>query len=97
MRRIRPGGWAWIGLTAGIVVMDYALIAKNQATMSEVFGNALSHPIKRWPVTITWFVLTLHLFGMLIPRKVAFIKRFDPISGIARALTPKVITDTICV
>ena len=90
MAKIRPGGWAWIALPFVIGLVDWALIRSNNKTMSEVFGDSLAHPVKRFPVVLVWTVLTLHLFSELIPAKLRLIlKRFDPISGIAHLLTPK--------
>lgn len=88
--RIRPGGYAWIGLAGGVFLADLILIQSGQDTMSEVFGGALKHPVKRWPVSVAWVVLTLHLFGNLLPRIASPIKRFDPIGAVARLLTPRV-------
>lgn len=51
--------------------------------MSVVFGDALNHPIRRWPVTLAWGTLTAHLFGVFMPE---WIKPYDPIGYTARTL-----------
>ena len=86
--KLRPGGWCWVGGTAAVVAADALLIRSGQATMSEVFGDALRHPAKRWAVLAAWSVLTLHLFGDILPGVATPIKRFDPIGAVARLLTP---------
>lgn len=82
--KIRPGGWAWIGLTGYVLVADGALIKSDNSTMSEVFGDALKHPRRRWPVMLAWSLLTLHLFGNLLPRWFEPLKKLDPIGWVAR-------------
>lgn len=86
--KIRPGGWCWIGVAVGVFIADAVLIETKHATMSEVFGDALKHPHRRWPVILAWGVLSLHLFGNLLPRIASPIKRLDPIGYLARLLTP---------
>jgi hypothetical protein len=86
--KIRPGGWAWFGLAAGVAAVDFVLIETDHETMSEVFGDALKHPVHRWPVILVWAGLTLHLFGNLLPSWLRPLKKLDPISNLARALTP---------
>ena len=87
MSRIRPGGWAWIGLASGITITDIGLIVAKKETMSEIFGTALLHPIKRWPVIAAWSIVTLHLFGNLLPPFCRILKRLDPISGSAQLVS----------
>lgn len=86
---LRPGGWAWVGLATGVIATDAVLIASKNATMSEVFGDTLKHPIKKWPVLAAWLILTLHLFGNLMPKPLEAIKRYDPIRFVAHLLTPR--------
>lgn len=90
MSRLRPGGRAWGELALFIAVRDVWLVRNGELSMSEVFGNALKHPIKRWPVIAVWVVVTLHLFGELLP---PFLRRrlapFDPIGALARLIEPK--------
>lgn len=83
---MRPGGWAWVGLAGGVLFTDIALIKTENATMSEVFGDSLKHPVKRWPVMVAWTILTLHLFGNLIPKWFSWVKQFDPIGALARLI-----------
>lgn len=85
--RIRPGGWAWIGLAAYIVVADSWLIRRKRETMSVVFGDALRHPAKRMPVVVAWLIITLHLFAVFIPEGVRRrVSRLDPIGAAARLI-----------
>lgn len=88
--KLRPGGWCWVGGAAAVATADVLLIRSGKATMSEVFGDALRHPTRRWAVLMAWLVLSLHLFGNILPRVATPIKRFDPIGAVARVLTPKV-------
>ena len=91
-RIIRPAGWAWIGLVAYVAVVDTILLRLHRkrglpyCTLSEAFGDALKHPIKRFPLIFAWFLLTLHLFGCLIPERFNFLKKLDPIGYLARLL-----------
>lgn len=59
--------------------------------MSTVFGDALSHPIKRWPVIGTWGLLTAHLFANLLPIPEG-IKKYDPIGWAAKLIADEKIT-----
>jgi hypothetical protein len=85
--KIRPAGWCWIGLAAGVAVADVILIRKEQATMSEVFGDRLAHQTHRWLLAAAWVGLTAHLFGKVIPEE---LHGLDPISHLARLLEPQV-------
>lgn len=67
MRPLSPGGKAWIGLSCYVIGADIYLIATRNKTMSSVFGDALNHPIRRWPVLVTWGFLTLHLNKAVLP------------------------------
>ena len=86
-RKLRPGGWCWVGLAGSVTAADVLLIRFGKATMSEVFGDALKHPGRRWLVLSAWAVLTLHLFGNILPRIAHPIKRFDPIGAVARIIS----------
>ena len=87
--RLKPSGFAWVGLVAYVTVIDIVLLKMKQSkgypyrSMSEAFGEALKHPWKRWPIIISWFVLTLHLFGTFIPNKFQKLKKLDPIGWVA--------------
>lgn len=89
---MRPAGWAWIALAGYVAVVDSLLLRKHKkyglpyCSMSEAFGDALRHPVRRWPVTTVWTILTLHLFGCLLPGPPGFWSAIDPISYLARAI-----------
>lgn len=81
---LRPAGWCWVGLTAGVACADVVLIRKDQETMSEVLGEALRHPAKRGFLVSVWAVLTLHLFAELIPARLrSRLSHLDPIGFLA--------------
>jgi len=90
MPRMRAGAWGWVGLWGYIVTYDAWLIRRRKATLSEVFGEAVRHPVKRWPVMVAWVAVTLHLFSELIPepmkRRLAPI---DPIAAMGRLIEPQ--------
>jgi len=71
MNRPHPATYAWAGLAFYVLAADVALIKSERLTMSSVFRDARYHPYKRWPVTLSWAVLTLHLFTKT---------KYDPIS-----------------
>ncbi len=79
--RLRPGGWCWVGLGGGIVAADAILIWTDNPTMSQVFGQALEHPLRKWPVMFGAGVVVAHLFGRYIPTR---LHPFDPIGQLAR-------------
>lgn len=87
--KLKPSGLAWIGLVLYVTIIDILLLRlKKQKgypyrSMSEAFGEALRHPVKRLPIIISWVVLTLHLFGTLIPKRFSKLKNLDPIGFIA--------------
>jgi len=87
--KLKPSGLAWVGLVVYVTIIDILLLKMKQIkgnpyrSMSEAFGEALKHPWKRWPIIISWSVLTLHLFGTFIPDKFTALKRFDPIGFVA--------------
>lgn len=92
IRRLRPAGWAWIGLAAYVVVIDSLLLRKHKThglpycSMSEAFGDMLRHPAKRWPVTAVWTMLTLHLFGYFLPGPPGYWSKFDPLTYVVRVI-----------
>ncbi len=84
MRKLRPATYAWFGLVGFVTTADFHLIKHNYDTMSCVWGDSLCHPIKRWPLILSWVILTLHLFGRILPDRVQWIKKYDPIGFVAR-------------
>lgn len=93
--RIRAGGYAWIATATGVSFMDCLLIYKHKSTMSEVFGEALKHPLKRWPVIVAWTILTIHLFSCICPKWVLKLKKLDPMTILAEVLNKKWIDDKL--
>jgi hypothetical protein len=89
MKKLRPGGWAWIGLGVGIASADYWLLRNGHDPMSAVFGDAIQHPIKRWPVVAAWTYITLHLFGRWLPKRFK-LYRLDPLGLAANHIHPKI-------
>lgn len=87
MIRLRPAGYAWLGLTVYVLAADSILIVQeyrgkpNYYTMSSGFRYALSHPVKRWPVILMWLLLTFHLFDFFFP---ASVRRFEPLGALGR-------------
>ena len=81
---MRPAGWCWAGLVAGVVAADVALIRKEHATMSEVFGDTLKDH-RRWFVMAAWLWLTVHLFGHFVPDRV---RKFDPLGPLVELIQP---------
>ena len=87
MTQWRPGFWCWVGLFGYVALVDTYLIKKHQATLSEVWGDGLRHPLKRIPLMTLWIILTLHLFGEVLPKKLReHISPLDPIGFTARAI-----------
>jgi hypothetical protein len=83
--KIRAGGWAWIGLTGYVLAADTALIRNGRETMSTVFGDSITNPIRRWPVMAAWGLLTVHLFSKVLPGSDK-LRRVDPLGIAARAI-----------
>lgn len=89
--RIKPCGWAWIGLVGYVTAVDVALLRMQKHygepfnSMSEGFGRSLKHPLRRWPVIAAWAAVTLHLFGAVLPPQLEPLKNIDPIGFVARA------------
>lgn len=73
-----PAIIAWAGLTAYIAVADGVLISARSSTMSTAFRTAATHPVRRWPITALWAVVTIHLFCNW---------KHDPISAVGRRLS----------
>lgn len=64
-RRPVNGAVGW-GLLAGYIgLYDTWALTTGRETLSSAFGRSLKHPIRRWPTTAVWFLVTLHLFGRL--------------------------------
>jgi len=80
-KRTVAGATAWVGLTAYVVAADAALIATDNATLSETFETSVMHPIRRYPVILLWAVVTAHL---MCPRHLK-LKKADPIHQVGRA------------
>jgi len=86
---MRPGAWGWVSLFAHIAVLDAALSwmkksdKERYATLSGVFNDNVAHELNRWPITVGWSVLTLHLFKYYLPEDV---RKLDPITGFAELL-----------
>ena len=85
-KKIRPANICWLGLIFYVITADAALIIgeikgkHGWYTMSTACEQALLHPVKRWPVSIIWTILTLHLFDVfLLPGN---LRRFEPIGFI---------------
>jgi len=90
--KLKPSGMAWAGLVVYVTMIDIFLLKMKQKkgypyrSMSEAFGEALNHPVKRFPIIFSWAVLTLHLFGTFIPEKFYRIKKLDLIGFIANVV-----------
>ena len=57
---------AWVALAAVILAWD--LTAADEQTLSEVFRHCRDRPEVCAVVTVTWALLTAHLFGVLLWR-----------------------------
>lgn len=80
LKRIaRSGNTGWVLLLAFVFAWDYGHM-KHGESLSGAFGRATKHPVGRWPVTVAWLVLTLHLYARLP-------KRLDPFHQLARLVT----------
>lgn len=88
---VRPSGYAWMGLAAYVAAVDILLLKAKKSrghpycSMSEGFGDALAHPIRRWLVIMVWAIVTLHLFGPVLPGSDR-LSKYDPIGRLARIL-----------
>jgi hypothetical protein len=83
MNAPHPASYAWAGLVLYVLAADTILIKSRRKTMSSVFREAIHHPTKRLPVTMSWGLLTAHLFTTT---------KYDPISIAGRWLANKEIT-----
>jgi hypothetical protein len=83
-----------MGLAAYVAAIDSLLLVMKRhrgqpyCSMSEGFGDALRHPIKRWPVIAVWSFLTVHLFGNSLPIPEP-VRRLDPLGAISRLISPE--------
>jgi len=75
----RSGSTGWALLALFVVAWDYGQLKKGE-TLSSAFVRGVKHPVGRWPVTLTWVTLTLHLFSRLP-------QRYDPFHQLARLVT----------
>lgn len=82
----RPGFYAWMGMIGFAGFADYWLIRHGDATMSAVWGDAIAHPARRWPLLLGWVILTLHLFGRILPGSLQPLSKYDPIGLLARKI-----------
>ncbi len=62
-------------MASGILSYDVWAIATGRPTMTQVFGEALEHPLRRWPTTLAWSLTTAHLFGRYLPER---LHKYDP-------------------
>jgi hypothetical protein len=94
---MRPGAWSWIGLGAFVIAADtilsvadayFKLEQSQYATMSVVFNDVIADGAGKWPATLFWSLLTLHLFKPYLPKE---IHKFDPFTGIAEMLSELII------
>jgi hypothetical protein len=56
--------WGWVGVAVVVVVVD----ATGNRTMSDVFQEAVRHPVAGPIVIGSWCYLTAHLIGAIPPR-----------------------------
>lgn len=88
--RFRPAIIGWSAIAAWVAVYDPWAIRNGHRTLSEAFGDALRHPIKKWPVLAIWGYLTLHLFGILLPKPIrTALTPLDPLARIAELVPQK--------
>lgn len=95
-KRFRPAFWCWLGLVGYVTSADVVLLNKNMkarkngkpyeryATMSVCLGDSLEHPIKRWPLSLAWLVVSIHLFSPMLP---TWLRQLDPIRKLAKKVT----------
>lgn len=70
------GSKLWVGLTVYIVAVDLHAAITKRETLSAAWGNACTHPKRRWVVIPLWLYISAHLHR-LIP------KRWDPLRRLA--------------
>lgn len=82
MRKLRPGTWGWVGLVGYVAAVDGYLIYRQArgrpeyCTMSTSFKEALDRPWRRWQLLLSWFIVTVHLFPVVLPAKY---RKYEPI------------------
>lgn len=74
-RARRSGTTGWVVIAGFAVLWDVAHIERGE-TLSSAFARAARHPFHRWPLTMAWAVLTLHLYDHLPTR-------YDPFHRVA--------------
>ncbi len=74
-------GAAWFGLVGYITIAEALLMKYKRTTMSTGFRECIYHPKKRWPVSLSWLLLTAHLFVNM---------KYDPIKLVGRMLAKKI-------
>lgn len=84
MKKPHPASYAWAGIPLYVIAWDTGLIKSGRKTMSAVHREAIQHPTRRWPVTISWTLLMLHLYTK---------SKYDPISIAGRWLAKKELTE----
>jgi hypothetical protein len=75
--RFEWGEAAWLGLATYIFAVDIALLMRGQKPMTEIWREALRHPLRRWVAILAWVFTTKHLFFG------GFLPWLDPFHGIA--------------
>ncbi len=80
-RMARSGSTGWCLLAGFVIAWDFTQMQKGES-LSSAFNRATKHPMSRWPVTVAWLTLTLHLFARLP-------QRFDPFHQLARLETTR--------
>lgn len=73
MRNVTKGYNGWAAVVAVVAVADL----KDGQTMSQTFKDLSRNPVTAPFITITWVLLTMHLFGLL-PEKL------DPFHSIGK-------------
>lgn len=92
---MKSGTLGWVVVAGTVIGIDAYLIFNGEETLSEIFGKALNHPVKRWVVLTIWGSVTLHLCSELFNDDITDqLSSIDPIGNIARLL-PRKIADVI--
>lgn len=67
--RLTVGGWGWVLVVCVVVIIDGIALRRHVRgatldahTMSRSFFNAISHPVRRWPVAASALGTMVHLF-----------------------------------
>lgn len=53
----------WVGFGASLYVIDVALLLTGKKTLTEVFHDAMQHPVGKWALILGWGFTTKHLFA----------------------------------